>query len=194
MGQTNVGETRLPMWLTKARICQRIGLALSLLVLLEYTLYAVLVPERPSADDRFEKSLPGGPWANVVGQSGHWPAIYGILIILALYAGKTAILWLCNNVALTATLFVMMLLLCLPVFWVFVTTDWNNCHAELAYWLTLPVGLLCIPAIGMFIDLKLRPYQRTTQYVLKTVIELVLIPLWLYGWVMMEFVLGFYWI
>jgi hypothetical protein len=176
------------------RVCQRIALALALLLVLEFTSYAIFVPQRPSHDDRFDKSLPGGRWANVLGQSGHWQASYGILVIISLYAGKTAILWLCDNDALTVTLFVMMLLLCLPVFWVFVTTDWNNGHAELAYWLTLPVGLLTIPTIGMRIDLKLRPYRRIWQYVLKTAIELILIPMWLYAWVLIELVLGFYWI
>ena len=100
----------------------------------------------------------------------------------------------CDNVALAATLFGMMLLVCVPVFWVFVTTDWNNGHAELAYWLTLPVGLLTVPTIGMRLDLRLRPYRHIGQYAFKTALELALIPLCLYAWVLIELVLGFYWI
>ncbi len=183
-----------PSRLDRVFVCQRIALALAVLLILEFSAYAILVPQRPSADDRFEYSLPGGSSANVIGQSGHWQVLYGILVILALYTAKTTILWLCDRVTLTITIFGMLLLLCLPIFWVFVTTDWNNEHAEIAYWLTLPVGLLTIPAIGMRIDLQLRPYRHMGQYVLKTAIELALIPFWLYGWVMVELVLGFYWI
>lgn len=175
-------------------MCQGIALALAVLLILEFTSYVILVPQRPSADERFEQSLPGGPWANVIGQSGYWQVIYGILVILALYAGKTTILCLCDRVDLTIAIFGMLMLFCLPVFWVFVTTDWNNAHAELAYWLTLPVGLLTIPAIGMRIDLRLRPYRSIGQYVFKTAIELVLVPLWYYAWILIEFALGLYWI
>jgi len=178
---------RLVVW-------QWIRLVMVLLLVLEFTLFATIVPHRPSADDRFEKSLPGGPWANVIGQSGYWPVICGILVVLAIYAAKTTIICLCERIGLAITTFATILMACVPVFWVFVTTDWNNPHAELAYWLTTPVGLLTIPTIGMVIDLQLRPYRKIGQYVFKTAIEFILIPLWFYAWVLIEFVLGFYWI
>jgi hypothetical protein len=175
-------------------LVRRIALALSVVLVVEYVGYFTLVPGRPSAAVRFETALPGGPWANVIGQVGLWQWLYGVLLILALYFGKTIILHRCESAALTTILFGMMLALCLPLLWVFVTTDWNNGHAELAYWLTLPVGLLGIPTIGMIVDLIRRPYVRARQYALKSFVELALIPVWLGAWIFFEFVVGFYWI
>jgi hypothetical protein len=164
------------------------------LVAIEYALYFALVPSRPSADDRFEHALPGGPFANALGQGGAWQIAYGVILICSLYAAKTGLVYRCTSDAKAWILYILCILLCLPVLWVCVTTDWNNPHAALAYWFTLPIGLLLVPTVGMAAALARRPYRRVSAYVVKTGVECLLIPVWLYLWTGAEFALGFYWI
>ena len=169
-------------------------LFLVVLVVLEYGAYLCLVPPRPSQDERFEEDLPGGQFANAIGQRGCWQVLYGAAVLIAVYWAKTAIVYRCPRQGVALACYGLVLLACLPVLWVFVTTDWNNEQAELAQWFTLPVGLLMVPTVGLFVDLKSRPYRSVRTYAIKTLVELVLIPLWLYVWVGIEFVLCFYWI
>ena len=88
----------------------------------------------------------------------------------------------------------MTLLACVPVLWVFANSDWNNEHAELVCWLSGPVGLLTIPTLGLVADFRLCPYRGIGLYLLKTAIEWMLIPVWFIAWVVIECLLGFYWI
>src|SRR5579885_418514 len=119
-----------------------IGLILASAVFIEFGMFLAFAPSRPSAEQRFDHDLPGGPTANAIGQTGHWQFLYGGLLIAAVYSLKTAALSIYRNKLAVVLIFGMSVALCLPLFWLFVTTDWNNAHAELAYWLTLPVGLL----------------------------------------------------
>src|SRR5689334_16169129 len=117
--------------------CNVLWIASVVFLIAEFVFYLALVPHRPTAQDRFERSLPGGPWANVIGQAGWWQLSYGAFLIVVLYALKMTILRNCDDSLEVLGLFGLSLLACLPILWVFVTTDWNNAHAELAYWLTL---------------------------------------------------------
>jgi hypothetical protein len=164
-----------------------------LLVAGEYASYFLFTPTRPSSDDRFERKT-GVPFENVIGQNGGWQVVYGLLLVGMVYWAKTEIVYRCRNDMFSILLFGLLVVACLPFLWVFVTTDWNNEAAELAYWLTLPIGLLTIPTIGLVIDLVCRPYREAKWYVIKTCIEVLLIPVFLNLWIVIEFLLGFYWI
>jgi hypothetical protein len=167
---------------------------LALLLLLEYGLYLALVPSRPSAEERWDKELPGGSFANVLGQRGWWQTFYVTLFVIVFYIAKTAIVFSRFTNRLATIVYATISAMCLPLFWVFVTRDWNNAHAELGYWFTLPGGLLPVPTVGFICDLESRPYQSVRSYVRKTCIEVVLIPVWFILWIFIEFALGFYWI
>ncbi len=167
---------------------------LALLVAIVYSLYFSLVPVRPTAEDRWDKDLFGGPFANVLGQSGWWQLAYAGIALLALYSAKTAIVFRCRDNKRAVLFYAMICAISLPFLWVLVTTDWNNAHAELAHWFTSPVGLLLVPTIGFFCDLENRPYRTIRSYIAKTCAELILIPIWYVIWIFIEFPLGFYWI
>ena len=173
-----------------------VGLMVLLVLLLsiEYGLYFALAPSRPSPEERFDKELPGGPFANVLGQRGWWHWVYGSALVVALYIAKTAIVFSRLTDSFAKAVYALIIAMCLPLLWIFVTTDWNNAHAELAYWFTLPVGLLTVPTVGFLCDLACRPYRSTWFYVMKTCVEGLLIPVWFALWILIEFVLQFYWI
>jgi hypothetical protein len=172
----------------------RLVVALSALLAIEYSLYFALVPSRPSAEERWSDPLPGGPFANVLGQRGYWQIAYGSILLFLIYAVKTILVYKCNDDSGALILYGICLLFCLPVLWVFVTTDCNNPFAELAYWSTPSVGLLLVPTLGLLRDLNLRPYVTVRHYTVKTAVELILIPVWYCAWIYIEFILGFYWI
>lgn len=161
---------------------------------LEYAAFAFYIPARPTSDARFDTHLPGGPNANVIGQRLPWQLGYGVITIGTLYLTKTFVVYRCSSDSIATMLFLLVIAFCIPVLWVFVTTDWNNPHAELAYWFNLPVGLLAVPIVGFFVDLRLRPYRSIWSYVLKSIVEIPLILIWHVVWVVIELFLGFYWI
>jgi hypothetical protein len=174
--------------------CVAIALIGLMLVTFEYLLYLFLTPSRPSSEERFEATLPGRPFANVLGQVAPSQMCYAIVLLAALYYAKTGIVFRCHVGWLAVIQYVILLGMCLPILWVFVTTDWNNPHAELSYWLTLPVGLLGVPTLGFAIDLAMRPYPSWKGYAMKTGAEAIFIPIWLSLWIVIELLLGFYWI
>jgi hypothetical protein len=54
--------------------------------------------------------------------------------------------------------------------------------------------LLLVPTIGFAVDLAERSYPSGLHYAVKTVAEVVFVPVAYAAWVFAELVLGFYWI
>jgi hypothetical protein len=175
-------------------MCRWAAVVLVVMNVAAYALFLFAIPPRPSADDRFDGNYPGGRFDNVLGQSGFWQPLYGVALVVTLYAARTAIVYRCPEVRVAVVLYGAVALLGIPMMWVLVSTDWNNEHAELAYWFTLPVGILALPTVGFLGDLALRPYRQAWAYWLKTAVELLMIPAWLAVWIVFEFLAGFYWI
>ncbi len=160
----------------------------------EYVIFLSLLPPRPSVEERVDEELPGGPYANLFGQSGYWQLGYASALTLLIYAVKTTLVFRFPNALSAIYYYSTFLASCPPFLWAFVTRDWNNAHALLGFWFTLPIGLLLVPAIGFVADLGMRPYSNLWGFAVKTIIELLLIPVWFCVWLMIEVMIGFYWI
>jgi hypothetical protein len=88
--------------------------------------------------------------------------------------------------------YAILLAVALPFVWLFVNLDWDHEFVSpAANWVGSPIAVLFVPTAFFCFDLKSGSRLGLAWYVSRSLIELLLIPLWVIIWVYFEFlVLG----
>jgi uncharacterized membrane protein len=102
------------------------------------------------------------------------------LIIRRSRRARDAVAWYCLTVAIF-----------LPAIWLLVVIDRDNQAVdEIACWVGYPVALLFVPSVLFGVDWRMGSWLTPGGYAIQSGIELlVLIPIWLYLWVWIEFLI-----
>jgi len=124
-----------------------------------------------------------GAEANWFGQPASSLALYGIPLLLGIYAAKRMLLR--RRGVLRAELwYSLMILASLPYIWFFVVIDWyNHFIYRIECWVGYPIAIWAVPTCTFLIDRSASAGPTTHRYLIRSAIEIfVVIPLWLYFW------------
>jgi hypothetical protein len=125
-----------------------------------------------------------------MGQSWGWAVLNVLVLLLILYLFRYVIASKSSGAFSAMTWYTILLGMVLPFIWLFVDTDWDNeAVSPLSNWVGSPVALLFVPTAFLCFDLLGGVRMKPGLYLARSLLEVMLIPVWAVAWFFCEFLL-----
>lgn len=174
---------------------QRIGFILISIPLVTIA-YVGLIYSHQNLPNSFGSFLPGGPYrhiANWVGQNESTVLRMKWISLITLYLMKWPLTRWIQGKWIADWFYFWIMVSSLPLIWFFLCLDWKNPHVfPVASWIGDPIGMWTIPTLTFLSD-RLGTPPTLRFYCLRSCLEILLSPAWLFIWVWIQF-LYFGWV
>jgi hypothetical protein len=139
-----------------------------------------------------------GKYGNWIGQGGAIPFVWAAILVVAIYPAKYFVIKNQRSVLLACLTYCGLIALSLPYMWFLVVMDWRNRHVyPIACWAD-PFAMWFIPTVSFCFDCcgksTTDSLPRPLTYISRSLLECILLPIWLYFWAFLSLVLGWAWI
>jgi len=160
-------------------------LFVGLLLVAAYLVLPGFLPPRCQVEPHWGQ---GG--VNWFGQGPAFAFSFAAVIIVLLCSLRFVIVAMARGPADAFVWYLLLFAAMLPGVWLLVDIDWDNVAVSgIAEWVGTPIALLFVPTAFLVYDLITATHLTAWKYAARTLLEILLIPVWVYLWLMCEFLL-----
>ena len=117
----------------------------------------------------------------------------GLALLILLYVGKWQLINRLKSRVTTALWYTFVVNVAVVYYWLR-WEDWENFHVTiLGNWLGTPIIFLFIPTVTFGFDLFAKP-RELRFYVMRSAVEIIAMPVWLYVWIFISMAFGLMWL